>query len=101
MAIMDNKFDPRQQKSGSKLFFCTQRESKSNNELSIQPKPSDDILAYPSIINLIRQTCIRLAYKEVLQVRLDTRQKIEINSSSMMEGEWLFDIGAGLTSMPS
>jgi hypothetical protein len=33
--------------------------------------------------------------------KLDARMLIEINSSSMMKGKWLFDTGARLTCMSS
>ena len=33
--------------------------------------------------------------------KLDARPLIEINSSPMMKGKWLFDTGAGLTCMSS
>jgi hypothetical protein len=72
---------------------------------TIPPKPSEDILAYPSIINIIRQTSIRLACKDILEIndvmhKLDARTFIEINSSPLMKGKWLFDIGTIFTCMP-
>jgi hypothetical protein len=50
----------RHQKTNSRFLCSTEKESESskqkNQKFIIQPKPPKDILADPSIINLIRQT---------------------------------------------
>jgi hypothetical protein len=76
------------------------------NNSSIQPKPPETTLGDPSIINLIRQTCIRLAFKEVFEInnvvrKLDARSLIEINLTPMMKGKWLFVTSARLICMSS
>jgi hypothetical protein len=55
---------------------------------------------------MMRKTCKRIACKEVLEIndvvhRQDARPLIEIKSSSMMAGKWLFDTDAGLTCVSS
>jgi hypothetical protein len=69
---------------------------------SMQPKPPEDILADPSIINLIKQTCIRLGCEAALEIidvarRLYARLLIEVNSSPMVKDKHLFETGAALT----
>ena len=109
MPIMKKKIHL--QKTNLRLLCCTrvslnQTFKEKNNNSSIQPKPPENMLADPSIINLIKMTCIRLACNEVLEIndvisKLDARPLIEINSSPVMKGKWLFDTGAGLTCMSS
>jgi hypothetical protein len=77
--------------------------TKSNNS-TFPPKPPEISLADPSIINMIRQTCIKLACKDILEInevvcKFDARPLIKINSSPVMKDKWLFDTGAGLTCM--
>jgi hypothetical protein len=50
---------------------------------------------------MTQQTCIGLDCKAVLEIndavcRVDARPLIEINSSPMIKGKWLFDTGVGL-----
>jgi hypothetical protein len=59
---------------------------------TIPPKPPENNLADPSIINMIRQTCIKLACKDILEIydvihKLDAQPLIEINSSPVMKGK--------------
>ncbi len=75
---------------------------KTNNPF-MQLKLPEDSLGQPSIINLIKQTWIRLACNELLLWindivhRQDARPLIEIKSNPMMVGKSFFDKGAGLT----
>ena len=57
-------------------------------------------------MELIKQTCLRLAAKEILFINdivknNDARPMIEIDSSPVMKDKWLYDTGAGLTCMSS
>jgi hypothetical protein len=96
------------QKTEISFFSDATRESLSQtnktNNTRIQPKPPEDILGDPSIINLIRQTCIISTCKEVLEIKIvvhrqDERPMIEIKFNPMMVEKWLFDKDAGPTSM--
>jgi hypothetical protein len=74
------------------------------NKPTIPPKPLENSLADPSIIYMIRKTCIKLACKDILEIsdvicKFDAQPIIKINSSSVMKGKWLFDKGARLTCM--
>jgi hypothetical protein len=60
-----------------------------NQETFLKPKPPENIQGNLSVINMIRQTCIRLACKEVLKINLvvcrqDARPVIDMKSSPMM-----------------
>ena len=96
-----------QDSSAAPRVSLNQATNEKINNSSTQPKPPEPIedkLADPSIINLIKMTCVKLACKVVLKIndvirKLDARPLIEINSSPVMKGKWLFDTGAGLTCM--
>ncbi len=69
-----------------------------------QPNTPQKFLGNPSIINLIHQTCVELACKEVMEIndvvhRQDMRPLMEIKSEPIMVGKWLFDTGAGIPCM--
>ena len=70
------------------------------------PKPPDKTnpLGDPSIMSLLRQTCLRLSIKEVLKINDvtesdDARPMVEINSWPIMKDKWLYDTGASITCM--
>ena len=73
---------------------------------SEQSKNPQNVLGDPSIINLIRQTCVKLTCKEIMEIndnvhKQDTRPLIESKSEPIMVGKWLFDTGAGISCMSS
>ena len=75
-------------------------------EVPPDPKPPDKInpLGDPSIMSLLRQTCLRLSIKEVLKINDvtesdDARPMVEINSWPIMKDKWLYDTGASITCM--
>ena len=61
-------------------------------------------LGNPKIINLIRQTCVKLACQKIKEINDVTdanykRPLIEINSTTAMRKKWLYDTGASITCM--
>ena len=70
------------------------------------PEPPDkpNPLADMNIINLIKQTCVRLMCQEILEIndvksKSDARPMIQVNSQPFMTDQWLFDTGASITCM--
>ena len=76
-----------------------------DQEENSTPDPAKpDPLGNPAIINLIRQTCVKLALQEIKKINDvtrhdDKRPLIEINSSPAMTDKWLYDTGASITCM--
>jgi hypothetical protein len=106
ITTVDTQTTPNHQKTQTRLIWYTKESliqaTKESNKSFIEPKLSEHLLANPSIINIMQQTCIWLACKKVFVIndvvfKLDTEPWVKIHSSPMMKGKWFFETGGGLT----
>jgi hypothetical protein len=74
-----------------------------NKTKTVHPIPTKENIPKleNSVINLIRKTCVKLMYKEILKINdVTTKTKrpfIKLETTKGVKYDWLFDTGAGLT----